>query len=87
MKLLLDENLSDRIETLKEYALIESDKMSVECYRLNEKGKWDLTSYSLEETTANETELEVFLTSVDFHCPISLLYEDVVFPEDNPEEL
>lgn len=75
-----------RIDTLKEYVLIEADKMNVECYRLNEKGKWELTSYSLEETTANGTELEVYLTSVDFRCPISLLYEDVVFSEDNPEE-
>ncbi|NMG07221.1 Uma2 family endonuclease [Brasilonema sp. UFV-L1] len=76
-----------RIDTLKEYVLIEADKMNVECYRLNEKGKWELTSYSLEETIEDETELEVYLTSVDFHCPISLLYEDVVFPEDNPGEI
>ena len=75
-----------RIDTLKEYVLIETDKMNVECYRLNEKGKWELTSYSLEETTANGTELEVHFTSVDFRCPISLLYEDVVFPEDNSED-
>jgi Uma2 family endonuclease len=74
-----------QIEILKEYVLIEADCMNVECYRLNEKGKWELTSYSLEETTANGTELEVHLTSVDFRCPISLLYEDVVFPEDNLE--
>ncbi|KAB8320987.1 Uma2 family endonuclease [Tolypothrix campylonemoides VB511288] len=75
-----------RIDTLKEYILVETDKMNVECYRLNEKGKWELTSYSIEETTEDGTELEVQLTSVDFRCPISLLYEDVVFPEDNPEE-
>jgi Uma2 family endonuclease len=75
-----------RIETLKEYVLIEADRMNVECYRLNEKGKWELTPYSPEEATENGTELEVQLTSVDFRCPISLLYEDVVFPEDNPEE-
>lgn len=75
-----------RIDTLKEYILIEADKMNVECYRLNEKGKWELTSYSIEETTEDGTELEVQLTSVDLRCPISLLYEDVVFPEDNPEE-
>jgi Uma2 family endonuclease len=74
-----------RIETLKEYVLIEADRMNVECYGINEKGKWELTPYSLEETTENGTELEVHLTSVDFRCPISLLYEDVVFPEDNPE--
>ncbi len=76
-----------RIDTLKEYVLIEADKMNVECYRVNENGKWELTSYSPEETTEDGTKLEVHLISIDFRCPISLLYEDVVFPEDNPEEL
>ncbi len=75
-----------RIATLKEYVLIEAETMSVECYRLNEKEKWELTAYSLEEIDTNETELEVQLTSVNFQCPISLLYEDVVFPEDNTED-
>jgi Uma2 family endonuclease len=75
-----------QIESLKEYVLIEADRMNVECYRINEKGKWELTAYSLDETTANDTELEVDFTSVDFRCPISLLYEDVVFPEDNLED-
>ncbi|MBO3461487.1 Uma2 family endonuclease [Aetokthonos hydrillicola Thurmond2011] len=76
-----------RIDSLKEYILIETDKMNVECYRRNEKGKWEVTYYSIEETTQDGTELEVQLTSVDFRCPISLLYEDVVFPENNPQEI
>jgi Uma2 family endonuclease len=75
-----------QIETLKEYVLIDADRMNVECFRINEKGKWELTAYSLETTTANDTELEVDFPSVDFRCPISLLYEDVVFPEDHPED-
>lgn len=74
------------IATLQEYVLIEADRMAIECYRLNEREKWELTSYSLEEMPENETELEVHLTSVDLRCPISLVYEDVVFPEDRPEE-
>ena len=74
-----------QIESLKEYVLIEADRINVECYRINEKGKWELTAYSLDATTTDGTELEVDFTSVDFRCPISLLYEDVVFPEDNPE--
>ena len=28
----------------------------------------------------------VELTSVNFSCPTPLLYEDVVFPENNPED-
>lgn len=75
-----------QLDTLKEYVIIEADAMNVDCYRINEKGKWELTSYSLGETIANGTEQEVQLTSVDFNCPISLLYEDVVFPEDNAQD-
>jgi Uma2 family endonuclease len=55
-----------QIDNLKEYVLIECDRMTVECYRLNKKRKWELTAYLLEETAANGTELEVRLTSIDF---------------------
>jgi Uma2 family endonuclease len=75
-----------QIESLKEYVLIEADRLNVECYRINEKGKWELTAYCLDATTIDGTEVEVDFTSVDFRCPISLLYEDVVFPENNPED-
>jgi Uma2 family endonuclease len=71
-----------RIDTLKEYAIIDAEKMNVECYRINEKGRWELAPYSLDERTAGGTELEVHFTSVNFRCPISLLYEDVVFTEN-----
>jgi Uma2 family endonuclease len=70
-----------RIDTLKEYVLIETETMIVDCYRINEQGKWELTAYALEEITADPTKFEIQLASVDFHCPMSLLYEDVVFPE------
>lgn len=76
-----------RIKTLKEYVLIDADKICVECYRINERGKWELTSYLIDDTFDETTkvinteldELEVSLTSVDFNFPISLLYEDVAF--------
>lgn len=74
-----------RIDTLKEYVLIETETINVDCYRLNEKGKWELTTYSLEEPTANQLDLKVHLASVNFYISISSLYEDVVFPEDNPD--
>ncbi|MGB3240939.1 MAG: Uma2 family endonuclease [Geitlerinemataceae cyanobacterium] len=74
------------IDTLKEYVLIEADKIAIECYRINERGKWELTSYSPEEMPEEKTEIEVYLTSIDFRCPISLLYEDVVFPEESSQE-
>jgi len=70
-----------RITTLKEYVLINSQEISIDCYRLNEQNKWELTHYQIDETTSEGTEPEFHLTSVDFRCPISLLYEDVEFPE------
>jgi Uma2 family endonuclease len=77
-----------RIETLKEYVLVDTERMNVECYRLNEHHKWELTSYSAEEMTRDETELEIELSSINFCCPISILYEDVIFTDDNldPQE-
>lgn len=72
-----------RIQTLKEYVLIDAEKMSVECYRLNERGKWELTPYSIDEVTSDGADIEVHLTSVDFYCPISQLYEDVEFSPNN----
>ncbi|QYO68823.1 Uma2 family endonuclease [Leptolyngbya sp. 7M] len=75
-----------QIESLREHVLMDADRMNVECYRLNEKGKWELTTYSPEETTEDSKELEVQLISVDFSCPITVLNEDVVFPEETLEE-
>ncbi len=34
-----------RIESLQEYVLIGSDRITVEIFRLNERGKWELTPY------------------------------------------
>lgn len=72
-----------QIETLKEYVLIESERINVESYRVNERGKWELTAYAADTTIADSTDLEINFSSVNFSCPISLLYEDVVFLEDN----
>jgi Uma2 family endonuclease len=74
-----------RIHTLKEYILIDTEAVNLDCYQLNDRGKWELTNYSLEDPMNTETNIEVHLNSVDFHCPITLLYEDVAFSEKIPE--
>jgi Uma2 family endonuclease len=61
-----------RLESLREYVLISSDRINVEIFRLNERNKWELTPYSPGET--------VQLTSIEFECVIELLYEDIEFP-------
>lgn len=58
-----------RLESLREYVLVSSEQISVDLFRLNERGKWELTPY-----TAGDT---IQLTSVDFEFAIDLLYEDV----------
>ncbi len=58
-----------RLESLREYLLISSEKISVDIFRLNERHKWELTPYAAGEI--------VQFTSIDFECPIELLYEDV----------
>lgn len=61
-----------RLESLEEYVLINSESIGVEIFRLNERRKWELTSYT------NGDEIE--LVSIEFKFPIELLYEDVEFP-------
>jgi Uma2 family endonuclease len=58
-----------RIATLKEYLLISAEQVSVECFRLSDRGIWELYPYSEGE--------EIHLTTIDLRFPISLLYEDV----------
>lgn len=67
-----------RIESLREYVLVSSDRINVEIFRLNERNKWELTPYAAGET--------VQLVSLDFECPIELLYEDVkLLPQEGSD--
>jgi Uma2 family endonuclease len=65
-----------RLKTLQEYVLIDTEKRNVECYRLNERNKWELTAYPLDDLSTQQ-DTDVQFTSIDFVCPISLIYEDV----------
>jgi Uma2 family endonuclease len=57
--------------TLKEYVLIESDEISVECFRRNDQGLWVLHTYG-EGDTLN-------LESVGISIPVEKLYRQVKF--------
>lgn len=58
-----------RIPTLKEYVLINTEQILVECFRLNDSGFWELHPYTEGEI--------VHFASIDFDFPIETLYEDV----------
>jgi Uma2 family endonuclease len=58
-----------RLESLREYGLINSEQVGLDLFRLNERGKWELTPY-----TAGQS---IHLTTIDFTFAIELLYEEV----------
>ncbi len=66
-----------QIPTLREYVLISADQMTVECFRLNDRGIWELHTYMEGE--------EVYVSSVDLRCAIELLYEDVILESEESE--
>lgn len=55
--------------SLQEYVLIDSEKIAVECYRRGEGRMWLYYPYIARDT--------IILSSIEFECPIELLYEDV----------
>ncbi|CCQ52316.1 Uma2 family endonuclease [Crocosphaera watsonii] len=60
-----------QIDSLKEYVLIDSQKINIDVFRLNNNGFWELHSYQEND--------ELLLKSIDFSCPVSMIYEDVYF--------
>jgi Uma2 family endonuclease len=60
-----------RLASLSEYVLVSSESVGVEAFRLNKRGKWELTPYV-------EGDL-VQLASIDFECEMATIYEDVQF--------
>lgn len=65
-----------QLTTLQEYVLIEAEKIGVECFRRTSNGRqWEFQTYSVGE--------EVELESVDFRCPMELLYEGVRFSQSS----
>jgi Uma2 family endonuclease len=59
-----------QLESLQEYVLIKPDCMAVDVFRRDAENQWLLYAF----TAGNE----VALTSIDFCCTITELYEDVV---------
>ncbi len=67
-----------RLGSVKEYVLISSEDISVDIFRLNEKGKWELTPYTWGD--------EIHLTSIDLRFPIEQLYENITLTNETTPE-
>ena len=59
--------------SLQEYVLIDPEKVAVECYRRGEGRMWLYYPYQAGD--------RISLSSLEFECPIELLYEGVSFEE------
>jgi Uma2 family endonuclease len=70
--------------TLEEYVLIDAEKVGVDCYRKTSAGKWELTAYPEDAADVENPILE--LLSLDFQCPLALVYEEVEFPKPSSPE-
>jgi Uma2 family endonuclease len=60
-----------QIASLQEYVLVDADSISVEVYRRGEDKIWLYYAYGQGE--------EIILSSLDFHCAIELIYEEISF--------
>ncbi len=67
-----------QLESLKEYLLISAEEVAIDVFRLNERGKWELTPYIAGD--------EIELTSFNLTIPIAALYEDVVLASLQTEQ-
>jgi Uma2 family endonuclease len=65
-----------QMPSLQEYILIDPGLVDIECYRLNERNKWELTSYTSAD---REDPTVVEFPSIEFECSIASIYEDVEF--------
>jgi Uma2 family endonuclease len=70
-----------RLKTLKEYVLVNAETMGVECFRLNDQNKWELTAYFADELSGDVEATIVQLTSIDFQCSLVDIYDEVEMPE------
>lgn len=57
------------LDSLREYVLIEPERSSIDVFRRNAEGSWVLHPIGEGD--------ELRLTSLDFRCPITAVYEDV----------
>lgn len=66
-----------RLDTLKEYVLINAETIGVECFRLNAQNKWELTADFADESSKEAEDIEIQFTSIDFGCSLAAIYEEI----------
>ena len=57
--------------SLQDYVLISADKMAIDIYHKDDRGKWDILNYRSGDS--------VELASINLTFPIEQIYEDIIF--------
>jgi Uma2 family endonuclease len=60
--------------SLQDYVLVSADKVAIDIYTKDDRGKWDILNYRLGDL--------VELASIDLTFPIEQIYEDIIFEAD-----
>jgi Uma2 family endonuclease len=58
---------------LRDYLLVDAEKIAIDLYRHNELGNWEIINYQAGDA--------IELKSVNLSCSIEDIYEDIVFNE------
>ena len=67
------------INTLQAYILIDSERPIVEVYQRHSDRAWEYQSIAIEQTTFEQDDPLIQITSIDLQFPLSTLYENVDF--------
>jgi len=67
------------IDTLQTYILINSERPSIEIYQRRDDRAWEYQSIAIAQTTFEQDDPLVHITSIDLQFPLSALYENVDF--------
>jgi Uma2 family endonuclease len=60
-----------RNPSLRDYLLIDTEKIAIDLYRHNELGNWEIVNYQAKDL--------IELESINLSCLIEDIYEDIVF--------
>ncbi len=64
-------NLYRRSESLQDYVLVDTQKIEIDIYSKNDRGRWEIMSYVAGDS--------IELTSINLTFPIEQVFEDIIF--------
>jgi Uma2 family endonuclease len=70
--------LYGRSDNLQDYVLVHSDKVALDLYSKNDRGKWEITNYRAGSL--------VELASIDLKFPIEEVFEDITFTTEQSQQ-